>query len=203
MVTTSFINRLSHAVDVLENRSQQGRPWKVVQIPRGYDEHPDAALDRHYAAHPEDRGADVVIWHFLRRREKPTRAKIWTRRWVRPVNICLDCYCSARQIVASPHSYSRANSAIVSPAVYARQHACAGCDRVQLAGRTSCPFVWPAGSRLHTACGSGRARTRQYRPLSSSPVCRRRSWCRTSSHRARQSRNHLLQFMQDILQVTA
>ena len=26
------------------------------------------------------------------------------------------CYCSARQIVASPHSYSRANSAIVSPA---------------------------------------------------------------------------------------
>ena len=64
MVTTSFINRLSHAVDVLENRSQQGRPWKVVQIPRGYDEDPDAALDRHYAAHPEDRGADVVIWHF-------------------------------------------------------------------------------------------------------------------------------------------
>ena len=30
MVTASFINRLSHAVDVIENRSQQGRPFKVV-----------------------------------------------------------------------------------------------------------------------------------------------------------------------------
>ena len=63
MVTASFINRLSQAVDRIESRSQP-RPWKVVQIPRGYDEDPDAALDRHYAAHPEDRGADVVIWHF-------------------------------------------------------------------------------------------------------------------------------------------
>jgi hypothetical protein len=64
MVTVSFINRLSHAVDVIENRSQQGRPFKVVTVRRGYDEDPDAARDRHYAAHPEDRGADVVIWHF-------------------------------------------------------------------------------------------------------------------------------------------
>ena len=64
MVTTSFINRLSHAVDVLENRSQQGRPWKVVQVRRGLREDPDAARDRHFAAHPEDRDADVVIWHF-------------------------------------------------------------------------------------------------------------------------------------------
>ena len=63
MVTVSFINRLSHAVDVLENRSQ-GRPFKVVQIRRGYGEDPDAARDRHYAAHPEDRGADVVIFEF-------------------------------------------------------------------------------------------------------------------------------------------
>ena len=31
MVTVSFINRLSHAVDLLENRSQQGRPFKVVK----------------------------------------------------------------------------------------------------------------------------------------------------------------------------
>ena len=63
MVTVSFINRLSHAVDLLENRSQP-RPWKVVKVPRGYHEDPDAARDRHYAAHPEDRDADVVIWHF-------------------------------------------------------------------------------------------------------------------------------------------
>ena len=64
MVTASFINRLSQAVDRIENRSQP-RPWKVVTVPRGYNEDPDAARDRHYAAHPEDRDADVVIWHFL------------------------------------------------------------------------------------------------------------------------------------------
>ena len=64
MVTASFINRLSQAVDRIENRSQP-RPWKVVTVPRGYHEDPDAARNRHYAAHPEDRDADVVIWHFL------------------------------------------------------------------------------------------------------------------------------------------
>jgi hypothetical protein len=63
MVTASFINRLSEAVDRIESRSQP-RPWKVVTVPRGYHEDPDAARDRHYAAHPEDRDADVVIWHF-------------------------------------------------------------------------------------------------------------------------------------------
>jgi hypothetical protein len=63
MVTVSFINRLSHAVDVIESRSQP-RPWKVVTVRRRYDEDPDAARDRHYAAHPEDRDADVVIFEF-------------------------------------------------------------------------------------------------------------------------------------------
>jgi len=61
MVTASFINRLSQAVDRIENRSQP-RPWKVVTVPRGYHEDPDAARDRHYAARPEDRDADVVIF---------------------------------------------------------------------------------------------------------------------------------------------
>jgi len=64
MVTVSFINRLSHAVDALENRGQQNRPWKVVTVRRGLKEDPDAALDRHFAAHPEDRGANVVIFEF-------------------------------------------------------------------------------------------------------------------------------------------
>jgi hypothetical protein len=64
MVTVSFINRLSHAVDAIETRSQQGRPFKVVTVRRRYDEDPDAARDRHYAAHPEDQGADVVIFEF-------------------------------------------------------------------------------------------------------------------------------------------
>jgi hypothetical protein len=35
-----------------------------VTVPRGYHEDPDAARERHYAAHPEDREADVAIWHF-------------------------------------------------------------------------------------------------------------------------------------------
>ena len=65
MVTSSTIHRLSHAVDVIENRSQQGRPWKVVTVRRGLKEDPDAALDRHFAAHPEDQDANVVIYNFF------------------------------------------------------------------------------------------------------------------------------------------
>ena len=41
------------------------RPWKVVTVCRGLEEDPDAALDRHFAAHPEDQDARVVIFHFL------------------------------------------------------------------------------------------------------------------------------------------
>jgi hypothetical protein len=66
MVNASFISRLSHAVDLIEKRSQQNRPLKVVTVRRGYKEDPDAALDRHFAAHPEDRGANVVIFEFFR-----------------------------------------------------------------------------------------------------------------------------------------
>ncbi len=69
----------SCALNVLENRSQQGRPFKVVQIRRGYAENPDAARDRHYAD-PEDRDADVVIFEFTMKREGPTEARIVTRR---------------------------------------------------------------------------------------------------------------------------
>jgi hypothetical protein len=63
MVTVSSINRLSRAVDLIENRRQRGR-LKVVQVRRGYNEDPDAALDRHFAAHPEDQDANVVIFKF-------------------------------------------------------------------------------------------------------------------------------------------
>ena len=66
MVNASLISRLSHAVDLIEQRSQQNRPWKIVKVRRGYDEDPDAAIDRHYAAHPEDRDAHVVIFDFFR-----------------------------------------------------------------------------------------------------------------------------------------
>ena len=64
MVNASFISRLSRAVDLVEKRSQRNRPLKVVTVRRGYDENPDAALDRHFVAHPQDRGANVVIFKF-------------------------------------------------------------------------------------------------------------------------------------------
>ena len=38
---------------------KQNRPWKVVTVRRGFKEDPDAARERHFAAHPEDRGANV------------------------------------------------------------------------------------------------------------------------------------------------
>jgi hypothetical protein len=43
---------------------QQNRPWKVVTVHRGLKEDPDAAKDRHFAVHPEDRGANIVIFEF-------------------------------------------------------------------------------------------------------------------------------------------
>ena len=64
MVTASFISRLSQAVDQLEQRLQQNRPWKVVTVRCNVGEDRDAALDRHFATHPEDRDATIVV--FLR-----------------------------------------------------------------------------------------------------------------------------------------
>ena len=64
MVTTSFISRLSRAVDEIEKRCQQDRPLKVVKVRRGFKEDPDAARDRHFAAHPEDFDANIVIFKF-------------------------------------------------------------------------------------------------------------------------------------------
>jgi hypothetical protein len=66
MVTASFISRLSHAVDLIEERIQQNRPWKVVTVRRGFHEDGNAARARHFAAHPEDRGADIVIFEFYK-----------------------------------------------------------------------------------------------------------------------------------------
>ena len=66
MVTASLI-RLSQAVDQIEERLKQKRPWKVVTVRRGYNEDGDAACDRHFAAHPEDQDANVVIYNFFGR----------------------------------------------------------------------------------------------------------------------------------------
>ena len=63
MVTSSLINRLSQAVDLIEKRTLQ-KPWKTVRVLRDWHEHGDVALDRHFAAHPEDRDADVVVFYF-------------------------------------------------------------------------------------------------------------------------------------------
>jgi hypothetical protein len=64
MVTASFINRLSQAVEDIERRLTQTRPLKVVKIRRGFKEDPDAARNRHFKNHPEDTGANIVIFNF-------------------------------------------------------------------------------------------------------------------------------------------
>ena len=51
-------------LEVSRRQLQQNRPWKVVTVRRGYHEDRDAARDRHFAAHPEDRGANIVIFEF-------------------------------------------------------------------------------------------------------------------------------------------
>ena len=66
MVTASFISRLSHEVDLIEKRMKQNRPMKVVTVRRGRHEDRDAAQERHFAAHPEDQDADIVIMQALR-----------------------------------------------------------------------------------------------------------------------------------------
>ena len=53
-------------LEVSRRQLQQNRPWKVVTVRRGYHEDGNAARDRHFAAHPEDQGANVVIFEFFR-----------------------------------------------------------------------------------------------------------------------------------------
>jgi len=64
MVNASLISRLSHAVNLIEQRRKQNRPFKVVQVRCGLHEDRNAAQDRHFADHPEDRGANIVIFEF-------------------------------------------------------------------------------------------------------------------------------------------
>ena len=64
MANASLISRLSQAVDQIEKRLNRNRPWKVVTVRCGYHEDRNVARDRHYAAHPEDRDANIVILDF-------------------------------------------------------------------------------------------------------------------------------------------
>jgi hypothetical protein len=80
MVTASYIRRLSQTVEQIETRLKQNRSWKVVTVRRGLKEDPDAALDRHYAAHPEDRGAEIVIFDFCFDEEMADESQDRSRR---------------------------------------------------------------------------------------------------------------------------
>ena len=64
MVTASYISRLSQAVDQIEKRHKKSRPLKIVKVRCGYHEDRDATQDRHFAAHPEDWGANIVLLDF-------------------------------------------------------------------------------------------------------------------------------------------
>ena len=66
MVNASLISRLSHAVDLIEQRTPENRPLKIVTVRRRYDEDGNVAQARHFAAHPEDEDANVVIFEFFR-----------------------------------------------------------------------------------------------------------------------------------------
>ena len=80
MVNASLISRLSHAVDLIEKRIQQNRPWKVVTVRRGLHEDGNAARDRHFAAHPEDRDANIVIFEFYDDEEMADEGQDCARR---------------------------------------------------------------------------------------------------------------------------
>jgi hypothetical protein len=54
--------RLGSTVQSIRVPRQPGA--KVVTVRRDCKDDPDAAIDRHFAAHPEDRDANVVIFHF-------------------------------------------------------------------------------------------------------------------------------------------
>ena len=57
------------AVDLIEQRSQQNRPLKIVKVRCGFREDRDAAEARHFAAHPEDRDANIMVFEFYDDRE--------------------------------------------------------------------------------------------------------------------------------------
>ena len=80
MVAASFINRLSHAIDQIEKRSQPARPFRVVTVRRGLKEDPDVARARHWAAHPNDRDANITIFEFYYDEELADESQDRSRR---------------------------------------------------------------------------------------------------------------------------
>ena len=80
MVTASLISRLSSTVDLLEQRSRQNRPLKVVKVPCGLHEYRDVALARHYRVHPDARGANITVFEFYDDREMAADSQDRSRR---------------------------------------------------------------------------------------------------------------------------
>ena len=78
MATASLISRLSQAVDQIEQRMQAEPSVKVVTVRCGYHEDRDAAQDRHFAAHPEDRDANIVILDFCDDEEMADERQVGT-----------------------------------------------------------------------------------------------------------------------------
>jgi len=61
VVTKATVNRLLSRIDgVIAARKPPGRREVVIMSP--FKEDDDAAIERHCAAHPEDRGADCYIF---------------------------------------------------------------------------------------------------------------------------------------------
>jgi hypothetical protein len=63
MVTASYISRLSQAVEQIETRLKR-RPLKVATVRCGVGEDRNAARERHYAIHPEDKVANITVFEF-------------------------------------------------------------------------------------------------------------------------------------------
>ena len=80
MPTRAQIVRLSQRIDTLAARKVALRPRKVIQIKVDGDECKDAARERHYRAHPEDRGADFEILLVI------VHPKQGERRWSQDLN---------------------------------------------------------------------------------------------------------------------
>ena len=85
MVNASLISRLSHAVDLIEQRSKQNRPKKLVTIRCRRDEDTDAA--RIATSRPIPRIGTLPSWFssglildLAMMRNWPTNARIVTRR---------------------------------------------------------------------------------------------------------------------------
>ena len=150
MVIASFIHRLSHAIDQIEKRSQPARPFKVVTARRGYHEDSGCGA-RSPLCSPSRRSRREC--HDLRVFPDDGKADEGSGR--EPT------IASTSTAIAAPAKSSLRRTRTRGPTqplshrqCNARRSACVDCDRVQPVGRTSCPFVWRAGSLLHIVCGS-------------------------------------------------